>query len=844
MLPSLTLAFVVGLFIGSTLPYFPLSSVAFLALFALSSVVAERRGAIDVRRSTAAFCFLLSGALFWMWMVERPGAIAHWEGDEALTYRVAGRIVVPVQQGPDRLTLLVDLDMLEDHPAPPIRIRLTWRAPDRLVFQGDRIAFRTKLRAPNGSMNPGGFDYAAYLDRQGIQAVASVSGAEGVALLEPGRASWRWSVWNQIDRWRGSIRLAAIQSLTQPALGLFLGIIIGDRGYLEQDLRDRFMVTGTVHLLSISGSHLGLVALLLFVIVRRLVLSMPAGVVLGMSRRMTATRLAALVTILPVCAYAGLAGAELATVRSLIMILVALLTRWLGYGHRLPHALAIAALMMVLQDPQVLYDISFQLSFLSVTVIALWLARSSGTEERRSEVPSTTIRQAAGWCRDGVMMSATITLVTVPLVAFYFNQMPWLGLFTNVIAVPIMGFVLVPIGLWVSVWQLFGSLLLLPFPGQMEWLLNGFVDLIGWMSLIPGGEWHVASPSLPVLFLYYGCLILVWMVGNRPVVVGTVWLLVASLLAWWAWSPRLSSGGEGYRVTFLDVGQGDSAVLELPGGQVVLIDGGATYERFDMGRGVVAPFLWNRGIRSIDHVVVTHPQLDHAGGLVWVLRHFHVGRLWSNGDTREEAFYQRLKQAAATQEVMELVGRAGEEIVAGGGCRMVVVSPSPEAAEVVSDRLRPAHGLNNRSLVTQLGCGETTMIFAADVEKDALSALVRPDSRPVDVLKVPHHGAMSSLHEGWIAAVKPRYALFSAGRHNPYGHPAPAVLGAYAAVGSRLLRTDRDGAVWITGTVSGSSLDIHRTKEQRMVPVDFAASLWRNEWDNWVRGWRQLQDRL
>ena len=185
-------------------------------------------------------------------------------------------------------------------------------------------------------------------------------------------------MWNQFDRWRASIRRSALESLSQPALGLYLGVIIGERGYLESEVRDQFMVTGTVHLLSISGSHLGLVAMITFMAVRRGLLLLPAYWLLALSRWITPTRVAAVATVAPVTAYACLAGAEVATVRSLLMVLVALMAKWLGYERRMFHALSAAALIIVAHDPQAIYDISFQLSFLSVSAVAWWLAKTKG----------------------------------------------------------------------------------------------------------------------------------------------------------------------------------------------------------------------------------------------------------------------------------------------------------------------------------------------------------------------------------------------------------------------------------------------------------------------------------
>jgi len=846
MLPSLTCAFVFGLALGSFVPFFPLSILVFLIVLSIGAALIEHRLALDRFPSMSVFGMLLLGVFYWALAVERSPALPYEGGKDELAHRIAGRIVTPVQQGPDRLTMVVIQMRQDDRPVSPIRIRLTWRSPERLVFQGDVIRFQAKLRAPSGSLNPGGFDYAAYLERQGIQAVATVAGVEGIALEESGQATAWWSMWNQIDRWRGRIRLVAMQSLSQPALGLYLGVIVGDRGYLEQELRDRFMATGTVHLLSISGSHLGLVAVLAFMSIRRGLLLLPAGTLLHLSRRMTATRLAAVATVPPVSLYACLAGAELATMRSLIMILVALLARWLGHEQRMFHALAIAAVVMLLHDPEVLYDISFQLSFLSVGAIALWLSRPNPEREPSDSGRPSTYARAVGWSKDAAAMSLLVTLATLPLVAWYFNQIQWMGLLTNVLAVPAMGIVLVPLGLLAACWQLLGGATVMPMASTLQWLLDGFCELIDWMSSIPYAEWHVASPSVPMLLLYY---VTLWLCGQALKRKRLLWapsLVLAMVLLGWMWSPRLWLDADRYRITFLDVGQGDSSLLELPGGQVVLIDGGATYERFDMGRGVVGPYLWNRGIRTIDHVIATHPQLDHAGGLAWVVQRFDVRNYWGTGDRREEPFFRRLQQAVASRGLMERLGRAAEDILASRDCRLTVMNPPQGSALVVAlhDDRGAGHWLNNRSLVTQLHCGDRTMLFAADVEQETLARLLEAGAGPIDVLKVPHHGAMSSLHQEWIAAVKPRYALFSAGRHNAYGHPAQPVLAAYAAQGSELLRTDRDGAVWITGSISARSFQVHRTVDRKLSPVDLARCEWSCERQNWDRLRLQMLDRF
>ena len=843
MLPSLTVTFIVGLFVGSQIPYFPLSASFFLFLSALVAFILERISRFSVSQTSWVYGALLVGVVYWSVAVNLVPPDPMVEQAPGVVINVTGRIVAPVQPAPDRLVMVIK----SDDPVPVSgvsrHIRLTWRTPDRMFFQGDRVGFRAMLRSLNGSLNPGGFDYTVYLERQGIDAIATVNGSDAVHIVESGHAHAWWGIWNQFDRWRSSIRLAALQTIPQPALGLYVGIIIGDRGYLDPDLRDQFMATGTVHLLSISGSHLGLVALLIFAVVRWLMIRLPAGFLLAMTRRITPTRIAAVCTLVPVAGYAFLAGAELATMRSLLMVTVGLSAIWLGQERRLFHALSAAAVIILVHDPQALFDISFQLSFLSVFAIAGWFSWPTANELTNE---LSLLKSCAGWVRDAMVMSGVVTVVTFPLVAYYFNQMPWFGLFANVVAVPVMGILLVPIGLGAGIWHIVVGGPLLPLASLNQWCLEYFVAAVRLLSMLPGVEWHVSAPSALAMALFYSCLALLWRrvggSGSRLAAGAGVLLL----LLWWAWSPRMFLDRDHVRVTFLDVGQGDSAVVELPDGQVILIDGGATYERFDMGRGVVAPFLWNRGIRILDQVIGTHPQLDHVGGLAWVVRHFIVKNYWGSGERSEQLFYRRLQQSLTTQGLQEKVAREGQEIVSSGPCRMVVLNPSGDGHVDVPLHVShvDGHELNNHSVVTRLTCGPHVVLFAADVERDALSRMTRSTSQgTIEVLKVPHHGAVSSLNRDWLASVHPRYAVFSSGRHNPYRHPATIVLDAYRSEGSTVLRTDREGGVWFTGRVSDASFQVHRTRDLVWQPMTGASCLWSCEQANWDRIWKQWRDR-
>lgn len=845
MLPSLTSCFIAGLLVGAAIPYVPVLASSLLFLCAIIITELERRAILTADKCLWWYGSLLAGVLYWTLYAGFTAPVPIPHEFERVPVRMVGRIVEPVRHSPERVVLILSISSVsgsERHDAAPRRVRLTWQSPDRGFRQGDVVTFTARIHPPSGTLNPGGFNYGAYLDRQGIDGVASASGEQGVQLVASGSRHPWWALWHTIDGWRDRIRSAAVATLTQPALGIYLGIIVGERGYLSQDLYDSFMTSGTVHILSISGSHLGLIAVLAFFLVRRMALLLPARRLLALSLWITPTRLAVLVTGVLVMFYALLAGAEVATIRSLLMTGLVLIAIWSGHRARSLHALAFAALLIVVHDPRTLFDVSFQLSFLSVSAIACVLERLSMGRDIDTDSPWPRLTKGIRWLRESCVVSGVVTVTTLPLVAYYFHQIPWLGIIGNLVVVPLAGGLLVPAGLLSAVSLLVAGSDHFPLSWLNQNLLDLLPALVGLFPFVPGAEWHVGSPSIPTMILFYLALGIVASGGGRPMIRGVAAVCVVVLLGWWCWSPRFQGDGDTLRVTFLDVGQGDSTVIELPDGRTILIDGGATYERFDMGRGVVGPYLWSRGIRRLDMVLGTHPQLDHVGGLAWVLRHFPARAYWGTGIAREEAFYQRLQSALRVHGLREQVAREGQELLGDGPCRLAVLNPP--ANEPAVQRTSSAHAggtqLNNRSLVTMLECGRQSFLFAADIEADGLSRLMQAaDFQPVVVLKVPHHGARSSLNQEWLMRLHPAVAVMSVGRHNAYGHPAPSVLSAYASIDSHVFRTDRDGAVWITSRLHTAGYRIHTAKELVLDPVPPSSVPHGTEVRNLGRLWSQ-----
>ncbi len=850
MLPFLTVGFLVGLLLGSYARYLPITTFVLFVAAAIGIVVAEQRGLLTRPSGHGLYLAGLFGTLWWFAMGPPPAASDGPLFVEGQVSRVEGTVLEPVRHFPGRATIVLAdcLATTEGGPAVFIdRVRLTWREADATFLPGDRVSLTGRLRMPWGFQNPGGFDYGSYLEHRGIEAVISATGAGRVSLRSsPSTLSW-WTPWRIVERWRERLRVAAARSLEGPAVGIFLGMILGQSGFVSPSARDAYMATGTVHILSISGSHLGLIALLCFWVTKAFCSWLPSAWLLTLTRWITPTRLAALVTAVPVSFYTLLAGYEVATVRSWLMIMLVLWALWLGRPNPVLVTLCSAVLALLLHDPGALYDISFQLSFLSVLAIGLALPLA----HREQGIPPpegwSLGHRMGAWSREYLWVTGGVTLATTPIVAYYFNQIAWLGLVANLIVVPIAGFILVPVGLASAVWGLVIGATTLPAAALNQLLCDGFNTLVTRCASVPGAEWHVASPSIQLILAYYAALTALHVRGANlhPSVRLALASLVVCLLGWWAWSPRWNFDPTVVRVAFLDVGQGDAAVVELPDGQTIVIDGGASYDSLDLGRAVVGPYLWDRGIRRVDHLIGTHPQLDHVGGLATVVDKFSVGTYWGNGLSREELFYQRLKKALVHRHVPELRAEEGHTILESPGCTLMALNPPPLAGSQANGKTVASPAgldgavLNNQSVVTRLSCGSHSFLFTADVEAQALQRMLDHGSAlDAEVLKVPHHGARSSLHEGWIAQVHPREAVISVGRQNSYGHPAENVLDAYRTRASRLWPTSDWGAVVVTASLHGAALDVLPARQCAPHPVAFGSAMVTEERKNLFRIWR------
>jgi competence protein ComEC len=305
-----------------------------------------------------------------------------------------------------------------------------------------------------------------------------------------------------------------------------------------------------------------------------------------------------------------------------------------------------------------------------------------------------------------------------------------------------------------------------------------------------------------------------------------------ALLLGWGLIPRFPD--HTLRISYLDVGQGDSALVEFPEGKVMVIDGGGAFGNFDVGRIVVAPYLWNRRIRRIDYLVATHPQQDHLGGLGYLVKKFEIGEVWTNGTRRDSIAYRNFSQALDEKSLKETEMFSNSEALKIGRSRIAVLNPV-QAANAGESGYR-SKGDNNRSVVLRLEEGHQSFLFAGDIETEAERTLAAFEKGiKSKVLKVPHHGSRGALDEEFLSRVRPEIAVISVGAHNSYGHPDPEVLDTYRRLGAVVYRTDLDGAVLISS--DGKELSVLTDRDLRLKQVKFRSDFIRKEWDNLKKLW-------
>ena len=632
---------------------------------------------------------------------------------------------------------------------------------------GDRITAEGKIRRPHGYQNPGQIDTALLLRTQGI--TASLSARRGSVSIESRDDISPWEQWMRRAaeiRTHYLERMRAVMPRTDAA-AIFAMLFGGYEG-IDPALLEAYTTTGIVHILSVSGSHISLIAAVIAWI----------AVILRLPRWFGAA-----VVISAIFFYVLLAGMVPPAVRSGMMGGAAFLGLVLGRERDAKYLLLLTGLFMLMVSPLLLFHISFQLSFLA-TAGLLFLAPVLAAKMHR--LPRL------------VSMAFSITiaaqLMVLPVLAWYFNQVSISALLANLVVVPIVELIII-MGLFAGIvaylLPLFGGIL---FAADSV-LLGISFELTRALAALPLSKVWLPSMGIVPSVCYYAVIlmlcaptemrrkILSHLLAYRRIVAVLCFSLLVGVCAWRMVMPREMA------VHFIDVGQGDCALVVTPHGHAMLFDTGGTRDSaFDIGARVDVPYLLHYGVREVDYIFLSHAHEDHAAGAGAILSRLPVKHVYT-ADEGRHAYAMSMRLGDANPLLSKLSrAAAGDTFVLDGVTVEVLYAPA-------LDPLDNATG-NEVSNVYRIRYGDASFLFTGDlIREHEQRMLAAGTDASATVLKIPHHGSHTSSSEEFIRAVHPMYAVYCVGAGNSFGHPHADVMERYKQMQVKTLRTDEDGAI-------------------------------------------------
>lgn len=631
---------------------------------------------------------------------------------------------------------------------------------------GNKVEVGGKLEGLESLSNPGILSFADFLKNKGINCQLRSTSSSPEALSRKGG--------NLLKKLSISLknRLITIpqKTLPEPYSTLLASIVFGTRASKTPvEIKETYKRAGVAHLLVASGMHLGILVGVCLFIVRSTRLPPWLGI---------------LITSIVNFLYALMTGFGPSILRAAIMAEIMLVGLLFEKEKEIYTSMALAAFVILLFNPRYLFEVGFQLSF-GATLSLIYISPVIN-ERIKTFIPKYF----------SPIISAAIApvLVSVPITLFHFSQTSIIGVLTNILLLPwvgvivILGFVSTVLGaVFLPLGELInGSNLIL------LWAANWIVTTL---ASLPFAQIFMPPPKLPVIIGYYICIagmVEVLRRGRFPRMnkfrIAAVALAILSVLLW---NAALSDETGGLTITVLDVGQGDSILIETPSKRRVLVDGGVK----KMGERVVVPFLLKNGITRLDMVILTHPHEDHVGGLPAVLNKIKVDSVLDTGFVCKSESYRRFLDLVEKNKIKYRLARGGQTINFGKGVVAKVLHPTlPFLTDTNSDA-------NNVSIVFRMQYGKFSMLFTGDNEHEGEERILEmfPAScLASNILKAGHHGSRTSTSDHFLSAVNPKVAVISCGKRNKFKHPHKSTLQKFESHGVKVYRTDQHGAVVIT----------------------------------------------
>lgn len=659
------------------------------------------------------------------------------------------------------------------------------------VRAGAGVTAEGTLTLPKKPSNPGGFDFLTYYNSKGITFILD---AENM-VFDSGSHNYCYALVSAVKKW-GIRQLSKI--CNKKTASIYEGIIFGNRKAVDAESRRLYQVSGIAHILAVSGLHISVASGLIYLVLR------------GLHAPLW---LSALLSVLGAVFYGAMAGFGMASVRAVIMLVVAILGEWLGKSYDMLTGLGIAVLLMLIYNPMSIRDQSFILSVCAVSGVCLGIKILRLMMRRKKIKKYFKRHRLVKLLAEGLITSLCVNIVTFPVIAYMYFEIPIYSFLLNLFVVPLMTVVVYAgfIGIIFSAVSVFAGRLVIA-PGGL--VLNMFEWLAKIFSELPFSVINTGKPGIWFIIFYYLILIFVLALSDNKICeafyarmrirlnrrkwrrlramlsLGICTLFLAVIIC-----VRILIGRE--RIVFLDVGQGDGILVSTPRGTIIVIDGGSTSEGGEsLAEYTLKPALKALGMADVDFWVVTHGDTDHVSGLMYILENYDMSNISIDcilmaGYRGNSERLEEIRRLADENGIDTVYVGAGDKIE-DGSAEMVCCHP---------DKDYVADGTNDASLVLSYLSSDLSCLFTGDMSEASLDYMFTKNGALLQdeymYLKVPHHGSKTSMYEPMYNLIQGRTAVVSCGKDNSYGHPHNEVLDKLQQHSCSICRTDKSGAVCI-----------------------------------------------
>ena len=637
---------------------------------------------------------------------------------------------------------------------------------DNKLEYGDKISFSGEYIKPDGKRNYGGFDYSLYLKTQKIYGTFDI---ENYKIISKENGS---KIQKYIVQFKNYVKKTLRKNLEKDEAELGIGIAIGDRSGISKEIENDFKNSNLTHMLAVSGSHFTYIIL----------------AVEYVNKIIKRNKMGKVIMIIVIILFMNLTGNTASVVRSGIMAIMMVLASLFHRRVDIWTSMAVAIIFQLISNPYIIFDVGLQLSYGGVIGIVLF-------NEKLTELFTKYFNKKDSKLKRNLITAISVTIsaniIIIPIMLLNFNTFSFSFVISNLLAGPLLGIAVI------AIFALIFASFILDEILSPAWMIINFIIklLIGiahYCANMPLSKIYLPTPNLFLATMFYICLFFIRFPEKIKKVKRLLPSMMIVIIILNLTFPILTSRKKDLSINFIDVGQGDSTLIRVNNKNILIDGGGSSYSsELDVGEMTLLPYLLDRGIISLDYVIVSHFDSDHYQGLMYVIENIKVKNVVISSLGQESNEFSEFMELVNKKNINTLNVKKGD-VLKIKNASIEILYPDNE---LINDNVK-----NNNALVFKFIWKDFSMLFTGDIEKLAEEKILKLYENNLEklrctVLKVAHHGSKTSSTQRFLEAVSPKIALIGVGKNNNFGHPNEGVIRRLKDINCKIYRTDEKGEI-------------------------------------------------